>query len=302
MCKHLSLCLSLFLSICLCHSFCVCVCVCVCACVCVCVCVCTLSLLSGVCGLSSSVQRQFHVVKEEKTWTEAQQYCREKFTDLATIDDMAEMEKITSAVQFPGVNSGWIGLKYGISPKWQWSLADRDFYGENKAEFRNWGKSQLDGTRGEYCAAIMPGGWWHDLLCRRTFPFICYDEKSSTQPYVLVKEVKTWRESQRYCREKHTDLASVRNQTENDHIAHFTGPANIFVWIGLFRDTWEWSDGSSSSFRHWASGEPNYVDPKDHGLCAEIWPFGQWNDNSCNKHQNFICYEGESMGPYFSGI
>ncbi|KAL2085785.1 hypothetical protein ACEWY4_019105 [Coilia grayii] len=266
-------------------------------------CVCTPSLLSGVCGLSSSVPRQFHVVKEEKTWTEAQQYCREKFTDLATIDDMAEMERLKRAIQEEH-EEAWIGLKRGSSYKWQWSLADRDFYGENEAEFRNWGKKEPQGRDGEDCAAIsVPMGLWFDDYCWNAptfarFPFICYDEKSSTQPYVLVKDKKTWRESQRYCREKHTDLASVRNQTENDQIAAVERPGGGPVWIGLFRDTWEWSDGSSSSFRHWDLTEPNNA----LHACAEMWPSGLWNDEGCYKLRHFICYEGESMGPYFSGM
>ncbi|KAL2088204.1 hypothetical protein ACEWY4_017032 [Coilia grayii] len=273
-----------------------CVCMCVCACVHarVCVCVCVHSL-SGVCGLSSSVQRQFHVVKEQKNWTEAQQYCREKFTDLATIDDMAEMERLKRAIHEEHVEEAWIGLKRGSSYKWQWSLADRDFYGENEAEFRNWHRNEPQETDGEDCAAIV-AAWeeWIDHFCGNApsrYPFICYDSEKPSSLITNLTHPLTWRDAQRYCREKHTDLASVRNQRENDQIVAFTAPANSFVWIGLFRDTWEWSDGSSSSFRHWASVEPKNVDPKEHGLCAEIWPSGQWNDEGCDKLKNFICYE-----------
>ncbi|KAL2085784.1 hypothetical protein ACEWY4_019104 [Coilia grayii] len=200
---------------------------------------------------------------------------------------MADIDKIMSAVQFPGVNSAWIGLKCGISPKWQWSLADRDFYGENEAEFRNWPEGHP--KVGTDCATMTAGGQWHDLSCKETFTFICYDEKSSTEPYLLVKDEKTWRDAQRYCREKHTDLASVRNQRENDQIAAVERPGGGPVWIGLFRDAWEWSDGSSSSFRHWDLTEPNNA----LHACAEIWPSGLWNDEGCYKLRNFICYEGE---------
>ncbi|XP_062372092.1 macrophage mannose receptor 1-like [Sardina pilchardus] len=165
----------------------------------------TTLLLSGLVSLSSSVPRQFHVVKEQKNWTEAQQYCREKFTDLATIDDMTEMEKVKSKIHEAGAGDAWIGLKRG---DWQWSLADRDFYRENEAEFRNWYPGEPSGGAGEECVYMRNNGRWFDYWCRYSAPFICYDGGDSTHPYVVVTEGKNWTDAQRYCREKHTDLAS----------------------------------------------------------------------------------------------
>ncbi|XP_076145743.1 C-type mannose receptor 2-like [Alosa pseudoharengus] len=236
-------------------------------------------LFSGLGSLSSSVPRQFHVVKEQKNWREAQQYCREEFTDLATIDDMTE-NKVNNIIS---AGNAWIGLKQG---KWQWSLADRDFYRENEAEFRNWAPGEPTGGT-EKCVNLWEGKWY-DLHCWCLRPFICYDGGDSTHPYVLVTDKKKWADAQRYCREKHTDLASVRNQAENDQIEEVRGRVNG-AWIGLFRDTWEWSDGSNSSFRHWNTGEPSYDGGAD--KCTEITPSGQWYDAPCSRSQNFICYE-----------
>ena len=121
--------------------------------------------------------------------------------------------------------------------------------------------------------------------------------RNSTPPYVLVTDEKNWADAQRYCREKHTDLASVRNETENNQIQTILG-SDTEAWIGLFRDAWEWSDGSTSSFRHWETGEPNYNDSPD-GFCAQIASSGQWNDADCHNPSNFICYEGKSPGRSF---
>ncbi|XP_076145651.1 C-type mannose receptor 2-like [Alosa pseudoharengus] len=235
--------------------------------------------------LSSSVPCQFHVVKEQKNWTEAQQYCREEFTDLATIDNMTEMEKVKSLINEAGAGNTWIGLKKGSSPKWQWSLADRDFYRENESEFTNWASNQNNGGAEEECVAMKhANGEWCDDKCSDSDSFICYDGGNSTHPYVLVTEEKNWADAQKYCRENHTDLASVRNQTENDQIEEVRGDTS--AWIGLFRDAWEWSDGSSSSFRHWNTGEPN-----NPGVACTQIISGWWIDAGCHHRGHFICYE-----------
>uniref|UniRef100_A0A8B9H7S2 C-type lectin domain-containing protein n=1 Tax=Astyanax mexicanus TaxID=7994 RepID=A0A8B9H7S2_ASTMX len=107
--------------------------------------------------------------------------------------------------------------------------------------------------------------------------------------YIFVNKQKTWHEAQSYCREHHTDLASVRNWWENRKIK--AGNDDNF-WIGLFKDTndwWEWSDQSSSSFRYWNSNQP------DQSKCAaaSVKDQGQWHDIECDEQRPFICHESE---------
>ncbi|KAA8577397.1 hypothetical protein FQN60_016764, partial [Etheostoma spectabile] len=82
----------------------------------------------------------------------------------------------------------------------------------------------------------------------------------SNVTFVLVNSSLTWTGAQNYCRTQYTDLASVRDMTENQKIHGMLGGRGVF-WIGLFRDSWKWSDGSSSSFSFWKTGQPDNKNP-----------------------------------------
>ncbi|KAJ3591241.1 hypothetical protein NHX12_009187 [Muraenolepis orangiensis] len=61
-----------------------------------------------------------------------------------------------------------------------------------------------------------------------------------------------------YCRTHHTDLVSIRNPEENQLVREVADGHEIY-WIGLFRDSWIWSDGRYSSFRFWMPGTKTRV-------------------------------------------
>ncbi|XP_037390024.1 ladderlectin-like [Pygocentrus nattereri] len=67
-------------------------------------------LFSALWTLSFCGTRQFHVVNENKNWTDAQKHCREKYTDLATIESQEEMNALV-AVLNEKTGHFWIGLR-----------------------------------------------------------------------------------------------------------------------------------------------------------------------------------------------
>ncbi|KAE8277576.1 E-selectin CD62 antigen-like family member E Endothelial leukocyte adhesion molecule 1 [Larimichthys crocea] len=205
---------------------------------------------SGLCAVSSHAGRQYHFVYELKTWTEARSYCREKYTDLATIDNMEDMNTLNSMVDLSKMakvgykHRAWIGL-YVNRSRWMWSLSNKD----GETEFTNWYEDQpTNATSGEHCTLMDESGRWHDDVCERSYKSVCMYVKGSDVTFVLINKTMTWTEAQNYCRTNYTDLASVRNMTENQKIQDLKGTEDK-VWIGLFRDSWKWSDGTSTTKR-----------------------------------------------------
>ncbi|XP_026092330.1 L-selectin-like [Carassius auratus] len=139
-------------------------------------------LLTAVVSSSARALHQYHFVNQKKSWTEAQSYCREKYTDLVTISDIQEQNDIEQTIKRAKSNADrvWIGLKNTRVGFW----SDPVFYRE---QYRNWGSDQPGGD-GD-CVFLGCGndqscvndhkGQWHDVNCSTTRPFICYNGEFS---------------------------------------------------------------------------------------------------------------------------
>uniref|UniRef100_A0A3P9NLV6 C-type lectin domain-containing protein n=1 Tax=Poecilia reticulata TaxID=8081 RepID=A0A3P9NLV6_POERE len=126
---------------------------------------------------------QFHYINENKTWTEAQQYCREKHTDLVTVTNMKDMKRL---INISGdQREAWIGLikvkmmnfadhraYFGLfRDNWRWSDG-------SSFSFRHWKKNfNNPESISDQCAMTVfgDGGRWKNVSCSVRKPFICYD-------------------------------------------------------------------------------------------------------------------------------
>lgn len=128
---------------------------------------------SGLSALSVNTVREYHFVHMLKTWAEAQHYCREMYTDLATVENQEEYTRL-SALQGSGENA-WIGL-YDDLTRWRWSLGDADF--SNNTDFSNWHVDEpVTKDYKQYknsCSAMDPSGLWHSSLCIKLRPTVCF--------------------------------------------------------------------------------------------------------------------------------
>ena len=148
--------------------------------------------------------KEYYLVEQRMTWEEAQQYCREKHTDLAYISNMEEQEQVAEIARSSG--RIWIGLhNNGTATGWKWS-------GDWEAPFTNWGAGQPNDEGS--CVRI---GWksqtWRVKPCALKHPFICFDVKM-----VLVRENKTWEEALDHCRKIYSDLPSLLSLVEHQQV------------------------------------------------------------------------------------
>ncbi|XP_059931931.1 lectin BRA-3-like [Gadus macrocephalus] len=90
-----------------------------------------------------------------------------------------------------------------------------------------------------------------------------------------------------YCRTHHTDLVSIRSAAENQEVREVA--AGHEVWIGLFKDTWRWSDERYSSFRFWKLNV--YTAYTLTTICGfvDLAQTGEWGLSDCGLKRPFLC-------------
>ncbi|MGH0171837.1 UNVERIFIED_CONTAM: hypothetical protein FKN15_061985 [Acipenser sinensis] len=124
---------------------------------------------------TSNITERYTLIEVLKTWTEAQQYCREHHTDLVSIKNASENEDLVKKAQG---KTFWIGL---FNEPWKWS-----HQGDNYT-FHTWNTGEPDNGGGsENCVVMLKSGEWSDRGCNSPYPFFCYDGKDPGSVCVLI--------------------------------------------------------------------------------------------------------------------
>ncbi|XP_026041790.1 C-type mannose receptor 2-like [Astatotilapia calliptera] len=233
-----------------------------------------LLLLSGyvmVCHLQSDqLVRQLHLVDLQKSWNDAQQYCRDEYIDLAIVNSSALIQE---AQKRAGSTEAWIGLS---KSGWKWSQTGP----VQSSWFNMWSPGQ-PGTN--ECVTISRSGSWSTRRCSATYYFVCYD--AATNKHILVKNPMTWSDAQSYCRHRYTDLSTITNTQDNSQVASMLPSYYLYAWIGLYRKYWTWSNSSTASNLPWGPGQPD-----DSVNCATIvGSTGSFNSHNCSDQRPFLC-------------
>ncbi|XP_049338839.1 C-type mannose receptor 2-like [Astyanax mexicanus] len=248
-----------------------------------------LLLFSALWTLSFCGTRQFHVVNNKLNWTEAQKYCRENFTDLATIENQEEMDAVKAAVNGTSGHF-WIGLRQIPEQQdgsWIWS-------DKSNPSYTDWNTGEPNSPEKDNCVELWSESEyrWNDAGCTYPSPFVCYKEI----PLILIKEKKTWREALKYCRENHVDLVSVHTEEIQRWVEIVTRKTSTDnVWVGL-RHTcdlkfWFWMSGEFLCYQNWAPGNGMGVEDCRNGERSGAVQSGskQWISLLENQSLNFIC-------------
>ncbi|KAK1155009.1 macrophage mannose receptor 1-like isoform X1, partial [Acipenser oxyrinchus oxyrinchus] len=253
----------------------------------------------ALCAVASGHFRKYHFVNDKKSWFDAQRYCREKHTDLATIESQEEADNLSNTEDTYGKTEAWIGLYRDVKQNWQWSNRDSVINNNLEAEHNIIKKSDI--TK-KFCVEVDNHGKWTNEHCSKKNSFMCYKGKPD-KSYILINQSKTWYEVQQYCRKNYIDLVSIKNNDEDKKIKEKVNGNP--VWIGLFNNPWKWSHkGEYSSFHNWDKGEPNNL---GNNICVEMYGAanqerGKWNDAGCHNTSPFFCYNGKDpseLSPHF---
>ncbi|XP_039996593.1 E-selectin-like [Xiphias gladius] len=244
-----------------------------------------LLVLVGQCSLLTCQLYEYHFNEEGKTWDEAQSFCREKYTDLATVTNMTDATRLLGSRENPA--EAWIGLYSDpetCNKTWHWSLPGVEFH-DNETQWNSGEPNNKDNE--ENCGFMRRNLRWGDISCLKSSDFICYNDR-----VVLINESKTWEEALVYCREKHYDLVTITNLDEQRWVQDRAKKANSpYVWLGL-RYTctlqfWFWVSDVAVTYKNWDShGE---TDDCDMSGAMDRGGEHKWIKKLDNENFNFIC-------------
>ncbi|XP_056431521.1 macrophage mannose receptor 1-like [Gadus chalcogrammus] len=235
--------------------------------------------LLGIVMLSSmsteSTSPEYHYYNQTLSWSDAQSFCRDKHSDLATVTSMEEAQLLSQTAA--GRGDAWIGLRNDGPARWLWSNGN----GALSSSYWLAGEPSYSECSTDCCAEVTASGW-NDLKCTRVGHLVC---RGKTSPYYFLQpHTWGWRDALDHCRSLDMDLPAVGS---NPTVINAEGITSF--WSGLFQDRWAWSDESPTSLRYWMVGRPANLQG-----CAvvSVTDQGRWYEEQCEAEMPFVCQGG----------
>ncbi|KAK2853459.1 hypothetical protein Q5P01_006120 [Channa striata] len=235
---------------------------------------------------TSGQNRIYIYVPGTVTMSEAKQYCRDHYTDVATFRNEDDIDALPSGSCYSG--HCWIGLERNMNNTSDWYWSDGD---EN--EYRKWELLEPNNFDGHQNCVVLQWRLWYDTSCDGKYPFLCYEDEP-----ILVQETKTWEDALEHCRNLHLDpfsrsnffkhvydLLHIRSADLNATATKAVVDAQTQeVWIGLrfLAGYWLWLDGTPLS---------NQLDvcPAAGNNCGTVAKTGELKFSNCSDKRMFFC-------------
>ncbi|XP_056604944.1 uncharacterized protein LOC130421198 [Triplophysa dalaica] len=224
---------------------------------------------------NEGVDRSSHnysLISQNKTWTEAQLYCREHHTDLVSITNEQENERVKNETrEFPF----WIGL---LHDKIEWFDGGRSAY-----------RDKLFYPKEEKGFLISGQGW-----TQASFPSKYYTLCYKSLIHVSTHEM-SWEEALDYCNapgllriESKDDQIETERELRRQKISE---P----VWIGLRKSRlfgfWMWANGPNvGNWTNWKGGrQPEHQISHHCGVMEKVNGTFKWADKDCRSPFRVFC-------------
>nr|XP_048316812.1 macrophage mannose receptor 1 [Myodes glareolus] len=249
----------------------------------------------------------YSLMKLKLPWQEAEQYCQNHASLLASILDpysnafaWMKMHPFNVPVWI-ALNSNLTNNEYTWTDKW-------------RVRYTNWGAGEP--KLKSACVYMDVDGYWKTSYCNESFYFLCKksDEIPATEPpqlpgkcpeseqtawipfhghcyYIESSFTRNWGQASLECLRMGASLASIETAAESSFLSYRVEPlkSKANFWIGMFRNVegkWLWLNNNPVSFVNWNTGDPS----GERNDCVVLSSSsGFWNNIHCTSYKGFIC-------------
>ncbi|XP_033471131.2 secretory phospholipase A2 receptor [Epinephelus lanceolatus] len=228
----------------------------------------------------------YTLVKENRTWCQALQYCRKHFDDLVSIRNETENDDV---IRKGESTSFWIGL---LHDNWEWEEGGCSSY-------REWTNTESrDPEDPEECTVSSPDNpkLLHKYHCSSNTAY-SFCSKGNMRIRVVDKNL-TWEEAFNYCKANHSGPLWIEDAEDQQAVQKwlnytYNASNDSLLWIGLRQSRvfgfWIWSD-RTVSYSNWKNDTQPQVSVFDR--CGAISGTDyMWKNADCSLQLPFLCEE-----------